>query len=456
MKTREERLAEHFRIVAGQGATRSRKQPTHKTKPKGAVGRARNVSNILSARLQKEFNIGCTSCFQKTLTDLDKLSITQIREKSSDFAKAIGENVAEMKAKKVGHNKKLQQWIGSYPSSLDAYERLILDACDEYTIKTPKPEPNSFRMIRPFSQIIGTSYHRTGWPYCCDALDLASSSQGILLEDFVEHRFCYAAQPQPIEEPWIGIFHHPPDMPSFAREIERPEVYIKTEAFQKSLPFLKGAITLSNHLAKKLRCLLPVTVETVLMPFPNEPSFSPEEFRNTQKKLVQVGWYQRNTQALLQVPNLPDWRKIQLLKSSTKSIKAWDETVKNQSPWKERRIYDQEIIHHDYLSNAKYDELLRSSVFITEAFAASACNGIGDCISTATPILCNRLPSFIEYLGEDYPGYFDSPGEIPYLLTNQHIEQIHQYLLRMDRTWMTRAKLVATVKHLAKQANEPS
>jgi hypothetical protein len=130
MKTREERLAEHFRIVAGQGATRSRKQPTHKTKPKGAVGRARNVSNILRARLQKEFNIGCTSCFQKTLTDLDKLSITQIREKSSDFAKAIGENVAEMKAKKVGHNKKLQQWIGSYPSSLDAYERLILDACD--------------------------------------------------------------------------------------------------------------------------------------------------------------------------------------------------------------------------------------------------------------------------------------------------------------------------------------
>ena len=63
------------------------------------------------------------------------------------------------------------------------------------------------------------------------------------------------------------------------------------------------------------------------------------------------------------------------------------------------------------LSNEEFDLLLSKNVVFVDMIAASANNAIIDCITRATPLLINPLPSVQEYLGKDYPFYFRSMSE---------------------------------------------
>ena len=67
-------------------------------------------------------------------------------------------------------------------------------------------------------------------------------------------------------------------------------------------------------------------------------------------------------------------------------------------------------------------------------FDASANNTVIECIIRNTPIIVNRLESVVEYLGADYPLYFDSLDEIPELINIKNIEKAHNYLVSMDKT----------------------
>ena len=62
-------------------------------------------------------------------------------------------------------------------------------------------------------EVIGKGVHRSGWPWCIDALS-GLESDGILFDDFVERSFIYEPRQVPYTEPWIGVFHHPPFIPN--------------------------------------------------------------------------------------------------------------------------------------------------------------------------------------------------------------------------------------------------
>ena len=66
-------------------------------------------------------------------------------------------------------------------------------------------------------------------------------------------------------------------------------------------------------------------------------------------------------------------------------------------------------------------------------FDAAANNTILECIIRNTPIIVNKLPPIIDYLGEDYPLYFKDLDEIPNLLTNKKILAAHNYLTKMEK-----------------------
>jgi hypothetical protein len=65
----------------------------------------------------------------------------------------------------------------------------------------------------------------------------------------------------------------------------------------------------------------------------------------------------------------------------------------------------------DFLSNEDYDDLLSKSVVFVHLYDASANNAVIECIARATPILVNPLPAVREYLGDDYPLYFETLEE---------------------------------------------
>ena len=177
------------------------------------------------------------------------------------------------------------------------------------------PVADGVRFLRKPRAVIGSETHRSGWPFAMAALSPLARERGILFDDFVEQIFCYEPDSDAHEQPWIGIFHHPPNMPPFWKRTHALSAMIQTNSWKKSLPYLQGAIALSEYVAHYLADAL--GVPTVAIKHPTEiPAvrWSPERYAaNGVKHLVQVGWYLKNTQLLQDhVPELLGHRRMRV------------------------------------------------------------------------------------------------------------------------------------------------
>ena len=280
--------------------------------------------------------------------------------------------------------------------------------------------------------------HRSGWPFVMEAMRERHSPDGVLLDDFVERSFQHRETRQEWREPWFGVFHHPPDLPSWLDSTAPPDVIINLPEFRNSLPFLRGAIALSAHLGEWLERNLGCPVTVLKHPTAAPPVyFSMDAFRAERKRrLVQVGWYGRNLRAIYQVAAPTGFRKIHLLQN-----RPWVQTAIERtdlySPLGRRHFTDEvEVIEE--ISNEEYDELLASSVVFNHYWAVSASNTIVESIARCTPIVVNRHPALIEYLGEDYPLFYDELDDVAGLVEDEgRIAASSQYLGDLDRAWMS-------------------
>jgi hypothetical protein len=60
------------------------------------------------------------------------------------------------------------------------------------------------------------------------------------------------------------------------------------------------------------------------------------------------------------------------------------------------------------VDNEAYDCLLSENVCFLYLYDSSANNAIIECIARHTPLLINKHPAVVEYLGEEYPFYYDT------------------------------------------------
>jgi hypothetical protein len=67
---------------------------------------------------------------------------------------------------------------------------------------------------------------------------------------------------------------------------------------------------------------------------------------------------------------------------------------------------------------------------------ASAVNTVIEAIVRNTPILINRLPALEEYLGSNYPLFYENLSEASALLTPDQLERAHLHLQSMDRSFL--------------------
>ena len=83
-----------------------------------------------------------------------------------------------------------------------------------------------------------------------------------------------------------------------------------------------------------------------------------------------------------------------------------------------------------YLSNEDYDSFLSKNIVFIYLYDASANNTVVECIARNTPLLINPLKPVKEYLGEDYPFYYNSLEEAASKACNfDLIHKTHQFLL---------------------------
>ena len=64
------------------------------------------------------------------------------------------------------------------------------------------------------------------------------------------------------------------------------------------------------------------------------------------------------------------------------------------------------------MGNADYDRTLLTSVVVVPLLGGTANNAVLESISSNVPAFVSRLPSTEEYLGKEYPMFFDSLDEV--------------------------------------------
>ena len=316
------------------------------------------------------------------------------------------------------------------------------------TASTSHPHPNMLPSAFERGQIstkvklvsapmVGRGEHRSGWPHALRSLVPIVSQNGVLLDDFVERSFAYGKPMAAHTRPWVGIFHHPPNMPSFYFAGHRPQELFRSQWWLHNSPSLRLAIALTDYLAEYLRETLSVPVAVVRHPtvIPNL-RFSAEAFRkNPCKRLVQIGWYLRNTRCIHQLPELPGFVRTRLM-TRGRTITYYDAQMAQY--WRtssSRREYEGvETIPR--VSDTEYDLLLSRNVAFAEYFDASASNLVVECLARNTPIVTNRHPALVEYLGAEYPLFFDRLEDVPNLLSESTVLRAHECLAARDKSFL--------------------
>jgi len=303
---------------------------------------------------------------------------------------------------------------------------------------------------------IGEKKHRAGWPFVVERLGKFHRPEGILFDDFIERSFQTPKERQTWREPWIGVFHHPPNLPDWLDPAAPIKTIIATAEFQESLPHLRGAIALSEHLGGWLRGVLrcPVLVRKHPTAIP-DVMFSLERWEGqSMRRIIQVGWYARNHRAIYQVEVPQGFRKIHLLPDKPwvrRAIGRSDEF----SPYREHKWIGEVDVMGE-ANNSQYDYLMATSVVLNQYWDVSASNTVIEAIARNTPMLVNRHPALIEYLGANYPLFFDELRDVRAMLESPDlIRQGWKYLMEMDKSWLSVDRfaddVIAFVRSLSEQ-----
>lgn len=123
--------------------------------------------------------------------------------------------------------------------------------------------------------------------------------------------------------------------------------------------------------------------------------------------------------------------KLQHYNQQSQIIKRQEATIRQLNATIKRNY--QSVTPIAQLSNDDYDKLLSSSVVFLKLEDAAAVNTIIECIIRNTPIIVNRLPATVEYLGADYPLFYNHINEVS-KFTAKDVQAAYKYLTKLDKS----------------------
>jgi hypothetical protein len=246
-----------------------------------------------------------------------------------------------------------------------------------------------------------------------------------------------------IKDPWIGILHYPEFVIEMNYEsYEALPNILKSKLLIESIKYCKCIITLSEHLKNYLE-------EELIKHNYNIPIrvlYHPTDFNcklfnidnlinNTDKKIIQVGFWMRKLTTIYLV-------KTELFsKYWLPGGKYWKEMFSKMYPNYEEYLNDDSVTIKMYLDNNTYDDLLSENICLVDVFNSSANNTVLECIARNTPLLAFKHPAIVEYLGIEYPLYFESINELNEIINSStfidKVIETHNYLKNMNKERFT-------------------
>jgi len=345
------------------------------------------------------------------------------------------------------------------------------------SIKTPvnnkafSVESNPDGKINLYDQKTFTC-HRSGWTFAMHALRPLHNSRGILFDGFIENNFAWKhwkegkSPPDVLEKmnregtfdflatseekgitpytrPWVGFIHNPHGMPAWFHYQEAPQTIFAKDIWKRSLPHCVGLFTFSEYHARWLREQTGKPVSTLVHPTEIPPvRFDFYKFiNNPRKKIVQIGWWLRKLTAIYQLPvkknNPLGYEKIRLVPFFFDNAEEYLRGLMDKEKERENltipSVFSENTKEITHLPNDEYDELLSENIVFADLYDSNANNVIIECVARTTPLLINPHPAVVEYLGKNYPMYFNTLSEAAdKSLDASLIMETHTYLKKCD------------------------
>jgi len=233
-----------------------------------------------------------------------------------------------------------------------------------------------------------------------------------------------------IRVPFLLVWHNPPNMPKWFDYINSPQIMLERPVFRKSLPNCVGIVTFSDYMTRWVIDHVDSTIPVHTLKHPTEipdNKFNFEKFMaNPEKSVIQIGYWLRKMCFIGSIQSTV-YKKIWLYGGKHAMDCIQRECIEHHA--NNEPCGDMKDVLITRLSDELYDEVLTKNVIVLNLYDTSVNNAIIEAIVRHTPVLVNKHPAVIEYLGPDYPLYYETSEEVNRKLHNfDAIKAAHVYL----------------------------
>ena len=284
--------------------------------------------------------------------------------------------------------------------------------------------------------------HRGGWNSVLSNLinnNFYSNDSNCYFFDIIEEYFLWKTD-YVCKNKWGGFIHLTANTPKYLENTCNINTMFNNNNFIESLKYCFIIFTLSEYSKKQVlvnlnKLNINIKVIAVKHPINNALMFDINNYNtNNCKIIIQIGQQLRMMSSIYRFN----------IKNHTK---MWLTGMTNITLAKQMLIDEIEHLKLDinisnvqitYIDNFDlYDILLSKNIVFIHLFDASANNTVIECIIRNTPLIVNRLEAVEEYLGKDYPLYFNNLDELNELITFSNIEKAYKYLVALDKSDLT-------------------
>jgi len=316
------------------------------------------------------------------------------------------------------------------------FSKILSETSPQQTVKPRKPLSLNTSLCQ------GVNGHRSGWSYVVEGMVDIHDEDGIILDDYVERTHSWFLprtiinDTVPHKNEWVGFLHNPPYSPDWFCHSQSMQTITKSLVFNKSMEKCKCLFTLSKHHAKALQPLVNVPVYNLLHPTGEcSVKFSVDKFFQN-RKIVQLGYWLRKMRNIYDIET--KYRKYWLIGQDYAKVMFQQEKIADPH---EHHFADVKIIRG--LNNDEYDSFLSDSIIVLNLYDSSANNAVIESIQRNIPIVVNNHPAVIEYLGKDYPLYYENPTEMQHKIHNDKlIREAHSYLKNMNKEFLSKSYFI--------------
>lgn len=354
------------------------------------------------------------------------------------------------------------------------------------TNETAKPFSSSkeeSKLLLADPEYYNTVEHRGGWKSVISFLKSSKviaveakevfNETSILLVDVIERWFIWKKKGT-ITHPWIGICHFPLDIPEDLEKklpdwlkLDHLRFTIEDPSFLSSLPYCVGIVVLSDDLADgRLQKIIhqkgytnhinicslyhPIGVEQTARLY--NSSTDTEHQISSSGKIVFLGQQLRrlSTSHRLKTTREKIWLPGTQSEGNLKRLNSVLEIELTLGPW----AHDESVKVAYTNSFEEYDSLVKTNIVVIDLWAATANNAVLEAIALNAPFFVRKLPSTIQYIGENYPLLFSSFEELQQMIKNEHqlkslLLSGHIYLKHMDKSKLSLEYFGSTLKQCA-------